>query len=183
MNIKQKLSVIKAALYFNEVLRERKISGAAQKNGIKPGNLSKIISEFEAAVKIPLLCRDNKGVCPTNYGLKISAAIKELEHDIDELERFIQVFPNSKLNYYFAPGITFNTLEKFQQQHPGWDILPCTTPREAQLAILTEEPDWPCEYTCLQTPGSISQKIWITCQMDKPEAVLFYDFITLQLLS
>jgi len=84
MSIKQKLSLIKAALYFNEVLREKKISAAAQKNGIKQTNLSKLISEFEQAVNIPLLRRDNTGITPTNYGLKISETIKELEQKITE---------------------------------------------------------------------------------------------------
>ncbi|MCX4349048.1 MAG: LysR family transcriptional regulator [Alphaproteobacteria bacterium] len=183
MSIKQKLSLIKAALYFNEVLREKKISAAAQKNGIKQTNLSKLISEFEQAVNIPLLRRDNTGITPTNYGLKISETIKELEQKITELEKYILHFPNKTISYYFSPGITLNSLDLFQQEHPGWKLFPCPRPQDAQLSILTSQPDWNCEYTCLHTQGNISQKLWITCQMDNPEAVLFYEFITRQLLS
>ena len=116
MSIKQKLSLIKAALYFNEVLREKKISAAAQKNGIKQTNLSKLISEFEQAVNIPLLRRDNTGITPTNYGLKISETIKELEQKITELEKYILHFPNKTISYYFSPGITLNSLDLFQQE-------------------------------------------------------------------
>ncbi len=183
MNTKQKIALLKAALYFNAVIKEGKISKAAQKNGIKPGNLSRIISEFETAAKIPLLQRGNKGVRPTNYGFKIAGLVLSLEQKIEELEKFIKISPNICLRYHASPGIILNSLEDFQRQHPQWQLLPCATPQEAHLAILSEEPAWECEYTCLQTPGNISQKLWITCKMDNPEAVLFYDFIILQLLS
>ncbi len=183
MNIKQKLSIIKFALYFNDVIREGKISNSAQKNGIKAGNLSKIISDFEAIIKIPLLQRGNKGVYPTNYGLKISEAISRMEQDIEDIESFIRIYPDTQLKYHFAPGMTLKSLDVFQQEHPGWNLISCDDAKEAHLAILTTAPTWNCEQTCLQTSGNISQKLWITCQMDKAEAVLFYDFIIRQLLS
>lgn len=183
MSIKQKISLIKTALYFNEVLREEKISAAAQKNGIKPANLSKIISEFEKAVNIPLIYRDNKGIRPTNCGLKISETINELEQAVCKLENFIRLPSDITLTYYFSPGMTLKSLHDFEQQHPDWTLSSAVSPQEAHLSILTTPPDWDCDYTCLQTPGNISQKLWITCRMEHPEAVLFYDFIILQLLS
>ena len=57
MNIKQKLALIRVMLYFNAILRKGKISKAAEENGIKQGNLSHLITDFEKSSGILLLQR------------------------------------------------------------------------------------------------------------------------------
>ena len=79
MNIKQKLALIRVMLYFNAILRKGKISKAAEENGIKQGNLSHLITDFEKSSGILLLQRSNQGVIPTPRGLKISRLTEQLE--------------------------------------------------------------------------------------------------------
>ena len=90
MNIKQKLALIRVMLYFNAILRKGKISKAAEENGIKQGNLSHLITDFEKSSGILLLQRSNQGVIPTPRGLKISRLTEQLEQSLRELEKAVQ---------------------------------------------------------------------------------------------
>lgn len=70
MNIKQKLALIRVMLYFNAILRKGKISKAAEENGIKQGNLSHLITDFEKSSGILLLQRSQSGRHPDTAGIK-----------------------------------------------------------------------------------------------------------------
>ena len=183
MNIKQKLALIRVMLYFNAILRKGKISKAAEENGIKQGNLSHLITDFEKSSDILLLQRSNQGVIPTPRGLKISRLTEQLEQSLRELEKAVHPEPRGSIKFCLAPDLNLKNLSQFQKQHPSWEISPCPVPENADIAVLTRAPDWKCEYTTFSTGGNVSQKLWIVCRMDKPEAVTLYDFIIQQLLS
>ena len=183
MNIKQKLSKIKTLLYFNAVLKSGKISKVAQENGIKQANLSHLLTDFENATGITLLQRSNQGVTPTNQGLFIAKIADKIEKNIQEIEKILTPISKAQINFYLSPELELKNLTEFENQHPTYQILSVSSPKAADIAILTQEPSWPCEYTTFTTRGNISQKLWLICRMDKPQAASLYDFIMKQLLS
>lgn len=183
MNIKQKISIIKSLLYFNAILKEGKISKVAQENGIKQANLSHLITEFEAAFGISLLQRSNQGVSPTNQGLLVAKIADKMERNLQEVEKLITPQEKEKINFFISPDLELKNLAEFENRHPTFKIILTTSPQEADVAVLTQEPIWAKEYTGVTTKGNISQKLWLTCRMEKPQAVALYDFIVKQLLS
>ena len=78
------------------------IHGAAQRNGMKQSNLSKMISDLESEMNIKLLNRSSKGIEPTNTArllyTDIDNIIKSLDKisatfvDSDELTGYVTVF-------------------------------------------------------------------------------------------
>lgn len=183
MNIKQKLSKIKTLLYFNAVLKNGKISKVAQENGIKQANLSHLLTDFENATGITLLQRSNQGVTPTQQGILISKIATNIENNLQELEKLITPKDTKQIKIFLSPELCLKNLNEFENQHPTYKVIIISSPQEADLSILTQEPLWSCEHTKLTTPGNLSQKLWLTCKMDKPQAVSLYDFIMKQLLS
>lgn len=183
MSIKQKLSLLKNLLYFNAVLKNGKISKVAQENGIKQANLSHLITDFEEAFGISLLHRSNQGVYPTKQGLLISKIAEKIEKNIQDFEKLIAPKQKEQINFYLSPELSLKNLADFEDMHPTYDINYTLSPQEADFAILAQEPTWNCEYTTFTTQGNISQKLWLTCRMDKPQAVALYDFTVRQLLS
>lgn len=109
MNIKQKLALIRVMLYFNAILRKRKISKAAEENGIKQGNLSHLITDFEKSSGILLLQRSNQGVIPTPRGLKISRLTEQLEQSLRELEKAVHPEPRGSIKFCLAPDLNLKT--------------------------------------------------------------------------
>ena len=55
--IKTKLALLKELLALKEVIDLGQIHAAADRNGIKHSNMSKMISDLEARFKAPLLIR------------------------------------------------------------------------------------------------------------------------------
>ena len=124
MNIKQKLALIRVMLYFNAILRKGKISKAAEENGIKQGNLSHLITDFEKSSGILLLQRSNQGVIPTPRGLKISRLTEQLEQSLRELEKAVHPEPRGSIKFCLAPDLNLKNLSQFQKQHPSWETKP-----------------------------------------------------------
>lgn len=64
--IKTKVSLLKELLALKEVVDLGQIQAAAERNGIKHSNMSKMISDLESRFKTVLLIRSSIGCLPTN---------------------------------------------------------------------------------------------------------------------
>ena len=69
MSVKSKTTLFRDLLYFKEVVAAQQISAAAEKNGIKPSNLSKIIQNLEIMTTRKLFKRSSRGFEPTSEAL------------------------------------------------------------------------------------------------------------------
>lgn len=74
--IKTKVSLLKELLALKEVVDLGQIQAAAERNGIKHSNMSKMISDLESRFKTVLLIRSPMGCLPTN-------ATRQLYSDIE----------------------------------------------------------------------------------------------------
>ena len=71
MSVKKKDLLMRSLLYFQETIRNGKITLTAQKNGIKISNLSKMLKDLEEELHVQLLHRSRDGVRPTTAGKQI----------------------------------------------------------------------------------------------------------------
>lgn len=100
--LKTNLSLLRELFALKEVMDVGQIHGAAQRNGMKQSNLSKMISDLESEMNIKLLNRSSKGIEPTNTArllyTDIDNIIKSLDKisatfvDSDELTGYVTVF-------------------------------------------------------------------------------------------
>ena len=74
--IKTKVSFLKELLALKEVIDLGQIHAAADRNGIKHSNMSKMLTDLESRFKTALLIRGSAGCLPTN-------ASRQLYNDIE----------------------------------------------------------------------------------------------------
>lgn len=100
--LKTNLPLLRELFALKEVMDAGQIQGAAQRNGMKQSNLSKMISDLENEMNTKLLNRSPKGIKPTNTARLLYAdidnIIKSLNKisatfvDSDELTGYVTVF-------------------------------------------------------------------------------------------
>lgn len=186
MSIKNNISLIRSILYLQDVIRSGTISHTAMQNGIKPSNLSKLLSELEEALGCELLIRNTKGIFPTTHGQTIYNIAVELEKTLHKFENICQnhfINPD-ELNIYISESLDIPCLNEFQSTNKQLQLITCGDYRVADFAVLNHEPD-NTNFSCTQSHigNNIHQKIWIICNEKHQAALEIFDFIIVKLLS
>ena len=122
--IKTKIAFLRELLALKEVIDLGQIHAAAERNGIKHSNMSKLIADLEARFKTRLLIRSSSGSVPTNTTRQlyadiesISNALENILHNItgpDELTGHISIWTEEG----FAGSRLFIELSKLYAKHP-----------------------------------------------------------------
>lgn len=186
MKVKWYSNFTRNILYFQSIIRNKTIAKTALLNGIKPGNLSKLISELEETIGYPLLKRSVKGVTPTHAGQQIYELGLHLERIINEIENLQTVaVPNPLfIHIYVSPDIETPCFDEFMQRHPEFKIINTEDTNYCDLAILNQKPENPSlNYTHCTIGNELQQNIWITCNENHSNAMLLFDFIIAKLVS
>lgn len=83
--IKTKVALLRELLALKEVIDVGQIQAAAERNGIKHSNLSKMIADLEAKFKTSLLIRSSAGSVPTNTTRQLYSDIEVISDALDNL--------------------------------------------------------------------------------------------------
>lgn len=83
--IKTKVALFRELLALKEVIDVGQIQAAAERNGIKHSNLSKMIADLEAKFKTSLLIRSSAGSVPTNTTRQLYSDIEVISQALDNL--------------------------------------------------------------------------------------------------
>lgn len=83
--IKTKVALLRELLALKEVIDIGQIHAAAERNGIKHSNLSKMISDLESSFKSTLLIRSSAGSVPTNTTRQLYSDIELISNALDRL--------------------------------------------------------------------------------------------------
>lgn len=178
MNVKTKFAILKNLLYLKEVVEAGSISAAANKNGIKASNLSKVIKECESFFQKVLFSRTAHGVSPTQDALDLVHIARQIELEINRSVQLISK-NNSTVKLYIAEGLELKNLSGYhknmllvKQQNTADVIVSYQKPQNADKYIITE--------TVLGR--DVAQHIWV-CTKNVPYAVDLARFIILQIHS
>lgn len=178
MSVKAKTSLFRDLLYIQEIILHRRISAAAEKNGIKPSNLSHIVREMEDRLGKPLFYRNARGLTPTPEAMKISSAFSRIELLLAELGHQINpTLPINAIKLYIPEGLTIHGLSEFaaqnkfeiglvNQEKNSDVIVSYTKPAEAEHLISVEnrigtgvqQTIWVCAVNC-ETPLRLARFI------------------------
>ena len=83
--IKTKTAFLRELLALKEVIDTGQIQAAAERNGIKHSNMSKMISDLESRFKATLLIRSSAGSVPTNTTRQLYADIENISNALDNI--------------------------------------------------------------------------------------------------
>ena len=88
--IKTKVSFLKELLALKEVIDLGQIHAAADRNGIKHSNMSKMLTDLESRFKTALLIRGSAGCLPTNASRQLYNDIELISDVLNRLLRNLQ---------------------------------------------------------------------------------------------
>ncbi len=122
--IKTKIAFLRELLALKEVIDLGQIQAAAERNGIKHSNMSKMISDLESRFKTRLLIRSSSGSVPTNTTRQLYADIENISNALDNI--FHNITGPEELTGYisiwteegFAGSKLFTELNKLYAKHP-----------------------------------------------------------------
>ncbi len=166
MSVKTHLSFLKDMLYIAEISACGTISRAAEKNGIKASNLSKLIKDAEKEFSCHLFLRTNKGLIPTKTALEISQRADEICKLIEKSEdSFLQNGNNKPVLFYISEGLEIVDLNKVCQNAVLTENI-----KQADIIITTQKPDISDKMLCvhIKIGQNIMQNIWI-CGHQTPQ--------------
>ena len=176
MSVKVKANLFRNLLYVKEVANFGSISAAAEKNGIKPSNLSKLIKDTEKFFGKTFFCRTRHGIVPTKEGVDLIEKIARAE---DALESCL-MFPNKEnkpLRLYVAEGLEIKNLMNFKKLY-----LNAENENEADVIVSGIKPQRADELvsTKNQIGKDVVQNIWVCAENVEP-ALELARFIILQI--
>lgn len=122
--IKTKITFLRELLALKEVIDTGQIQAAAERNGIKHSNMSRLIADLESRFKTTLLIRSSSGSVPTNTTRQLYADIESISNALDniiqnltgpdELTGYISIWTEEG----FAGSQLFIELSKLYAKHP-----------------------------------------------------------------
>ena len=122
--IKTKISFLRELLALKEVIDLGQIHAAAERNGIKYSNMSKMISDLESRFRTTLLIRSSAGSIPTNTTRQIYTDIEVISNALnniinnltgpEELTGYISIWTEDG----FAGSTLLTELSKLYAKHP-----------------------------------------------------------------
>ncbi len=176
MSVKTKALLFRNLLYVKEVADTGSISLAAQKNGIKTSNLSKLIKETEILLGKVLFERTAHGVKPTFATLDLISDVYKMEeclnacisHD-DSHEKILRL--------YVSKGLRVRNLDMFETV-----VLMADEEKNADVCVCSYEPKGADELvsTECRLGKDVVQSVWV-CAQNTPQAIALARFIILQI--
>ncbi len=122
--IKTKVAFLRELLALKEVIDAGQIQAAAERNGIKHSNMSKMITDLENRFKTTLLIRSSAGSVPTNTTRQLYAEIESISNTLNGLIRSL-TGPEELTGYIsiwteegFAGSRLLIELSKLYAKHP-----------------------------------------------------------------
>lgn len=182
MSVKYKTTLFRDLLFFQEIIRHGKISEAAEKNGIKSSNLSRIVKNLELRLGKQLFYRNNRGMVPTAAALKLSENIKNCEHLFDQLsDRISDNAKQTCLKLYHPENISFSNLSDFEQSF-NTTIQKTSNKADADVIVDYAEPQNSQDMICveLNIGKNVTHYVWI-CSINKSVALELLRFIVCQM--
>lgn len=185
MSIKCDLPLIRGLLYLSEIIEHKTINKAAEANGIKPSNLSALISDFEKQLQVKLLIRTPQGCFPTASGKLFFNLACELKNFIAEIKEscaaWAHVSPSS-LKLFVAQNLDLCDYAEFEREFPEIKLIFTENENEADFLILNTAPDIKgLSYSQFEIGSLIRQKIWLCCREENPISLCFFDFMVAKL--
>lgn len=181
MSLKKQLAIIKYLLALNSTVKCGSINTAATKNGIKPSNLSRLISEFEEIIGGKLLTRTPKGVNPTALGTKVCALAEQIEHELEkanqEEDKNLQI-----IKIFVSAELEFNNFENFFTDFNNAIIVLTQRRNQADIIISGHTPGDKNNFVEITLSGELKHKIWLQSRTEKELPLKVIDFIIAKLL-
>lgn len=182
MSVKSKSSLFRDLLYLHEVISCKQISKAANNNGIKASNLSKIITDIEKTSQKKLFIRNSHGLTPTADAVKLALDITEME---TMLKRIISNYftPQrlTEIKLYKPANLQLNFLSDYNS---NLKITECKTPNNCDVYIDYAAPANAEDLivTKCQLGSKIAQTIWVSA-VNTPQAVKLAEKIIADMLN
>jgi len=176
MSVKKKLILFKYLLYVKEIVEAGSITEAAENNGIKSSNLSKVIQDAENLFGRSLFSRAAHGMIPSVDALEMVRVARKMDDCLNEVTTsFKNVGKIVKL--YVAPGILIKNLSDFQgvfietlEENEADVIVSNIKPLASDQLISTEN----------RVGKDVVQSVWV-CAKNSSQAILLARFIILQI--
>lgn len=179
MLIKSKAILFRNLLYLNEVIKVSQINSAAEKNGIKASNLSKIITNMEELTQKKLFNRTNKGLIPTKEALMFSEIISNIESFFDDQSiKILSAQIKNSVSLYIPDNITIKNLYLFNET----EIHFCDSQKCADVFLSYTQPENNDELIVVNNTigNDFKQTIWV-CSINHPQAIKLARFIICQM--
>ena len=181
MSVKKKVLLMRSLLYFQETIRNGKITLTAQKNGIKISNLSKMLKDLEEELHVQLLHRSRDGVRPTTAGkqiynmtLRVEEKLRLFESILSRREDEIKV-----IRVYIDGEFEVDRLDDFLRENELCLVEAADSLETADLAVVRDKPaDTGNKAVVKHTIGStIKQDVYFIYDGANEEAVKLYKFL------
>ena len=181
MSLKKQLTIIKYLLALNSAVKYGSINTAAEKNGIKPSNLSRLISEFEEIIGGKLLTRTNKGVTPTALGIKACALAEQIERELEKAPKEEKT-TRRQIKIYATPELEFSDFENFFTEFNEAEIIFSHRRNQADIIISGQPPRSETNFIEIELSGELKRKIWLSSKTEEELPLKIIDFIIARLL-
>lgn len=181
MSLKKQLTLIKYVLALNSTVKHGSINTAAEKNGIKPSNLSRLISDFEEIIGGKLLNRTPKGVTPTALGSKVCTLAEQIEQELEKAEKEEKT-ARRQLKIYLSPELEFTDFENFFTEFKEAEIILSPCRNQADIIISGQPPRGETNFIEIELSGELKRKIWLLSKTEEELPLKVIDFIIARLL-
>ncbi len=181
MSLKKQLAIIKYLLALNSTVKHGSINTAAEKNGIKPSNLSRLISDFEEIIGGKLLNRTTKGVTPTALGTKVCALAEQIEQELEKAEKEEKTACH-QIKIFLAPELEFSDFENFFAAFNEAEIILSPRRNQADIIISGQAPRGETNFIEIELSGELKRKIWLLSKTEEELPLKVIDFIIARLL-
>ena len=167
------------------VVECRSVTKAAEQNGIKQANLSRMMRDLEETIAQPLFIRKSTGLIPTETAMVLYRHALALQKNLEQAQNLkaVQSSKPAVLKFYKPKTLTLGFLKEFTASK----IKYVAPDADYQVGIFYENPlknekgYQTGEYEL--NIGGLTQKIWIVCQTDNPKACVLMDFIVSRLFA
>ncbi len=179
MSIKSKAILFRNFLYLNEVVKVLQINKAAEKNGIKSSNLSKIIKDLEDVTGKKLFIRTNKGLHPTHDAITLSDKISQLEHSFNLIsEQTLKPHTKEQLQLYLPNNLEIKNIHLFNSTN----VSICNNINIADVIVSYSKPENSDNMIITENyvGNNFKQKI-LVCSINSPQALGLAHFIIRQM--
>ena len=175
MSVKTKSILFRNLLYVKEVVDTGSISAAAEKNGIKASNLSKLIKETEGLFGCVLFSRTAHGTVPTSSALKLVQAARDMENYLKDC--VAKNASDELVRLYVSDGLLIKNLSDFEDM-----FLVVKEERRADVIVSVKRPLNADELVSTENKlgKDVVQSIWV-CSKNTPQALDLARFIILQI--
>lgn len=184
MSVKLKSTKFRNFLYLQQVFIHGSIRAAAEKNGIKPSNLSCIIRDMEKQSGQKLFTRHSRGLVPTPQTLELIGEIANLDRMLTEIVHKINLMKGfNSISLYLPDNLKIHALKEFSEEN-AMEIIPASCVEDADVIVSYTKPDTASYMVSVENKfgQGLLQTVWV-CAVNRPLAVKLARFIILQMHS